>query len=435
MAWSPTSTEPSAAPLEIPAGGIAAGSVEVPGSKSLTHRVLNLALLARCPLVVERPLLAEDTQLFLAALERCGFAVEPAAGAVRLAPGPAPSGGEIFCGNAGTMFRFLVASLAALEGAWRLDGVARLRQRPVGPLLDALRRLGARIDCPEHEGFAPLRIQGGTLAGGRTSLDAGESSQYLSAILMAALGARRPVEVEVEALTSAPYVELTLRAMAWFGGVVERPSERSFRVEPRRLAAERVRVEGDYSAACYPAAMAALTGGRVRLLGLDPDSPQGDRAFLALLERLGARVSSTAEAIEVAGSGRLAGIDVDLSAMPDQVPTLAALAPFARGATRIRNVRHLRIKESDRLAAMAGGLRAVGAEVRESTDGLEIPGLWAERTPPSSAVVVDSHGDHRIAMSFAILGLRRPGVAVERPEVVRKSYPDFWRDFARLLQP
>ncbi|MGE5233743.1 MAG: 3-phosphoshikimate 1-carboxyvinyltransferase [Acidobacteriota bacterium] len=429
MASPSTSTEP----IAIPAGGVARGVVAVPGSKSACHRIFNLALLAGRELLVERPLLAEDTELFLAALATCGFAVERRPAAVRLTPGPSPAAAAIFCGNAGTMFRFLVASLAALPGDWTLDGVERLRQRPVGPLVEALRELGAEIEFLGEAGFPPLRIRGATLAGGRATLDAGESSQYLSALLMAGHGARQPVEIEVRALTSAPYVDLTRRAIAAFGGTVRREGA-TFRVEPTRLGAARVVVEGDYSAACYPAAAAALTGGEVALRGLDADSAQGDRSFLDLLERMGARVERAADRIVVGGGPGLAALDVDLAAMPDQVPTLAALAPFARGTTRIRNVRHLRLKESDRLAAMATGLRAAGAAVEERPDGLEIPGVWADGKPPSGPVAIDPRRDHRIAMSFAVLGLRRPGVSIEHPEVVAKSYPDFWHDFLRLVQ-
>src|SRR5579862_4711576 len=197
----------------IPSGRQARGRVRVPPSKSITHRYLDLALLARRPLILERPLLAEDTRLFLAALARCGWTVEERSGEeIRLAP---PGGGgslgapiEIFCGNAGTMLRFLIASLAALPGRWLLDGVARLRERPVGPLVEALRRLGAEVRYLDHPGRVPLEIAGATLGGGVTGLDAGESSQFLSALLMAGLAAPRPLVVEVSALTSAPYVEV-----------------------------------------------------------------------------------------------------------------------------------------------------------------------------------------------------------------------------------
>jgi 3-phosphoshikimate 1-carboxyvinyltransferase len=417
----------------------------VPSSKSVTHRFLNLVLLARSPhpTVVERPLYAEDTRLFLAALGRAGFRVEESAEAVRLTPGPRPEGPagevEIFCGNAGTMLRFLVATLTVVPGAWRLDGTPRLRERPVGPLVTALRRLGARIEYLGREGCVPLRIAGGSLRGGVTAIDAGESSQYLSALLMAGLAAPAEVVVEVGALTSHPYIEVTLAAAAAFGGRIEREGEHAFRVRPTPLDASRVRVEGDWSAACYPAAAAALTGGEVRLAGVFADSRQGDRRFLDLLAAMGAEIAWEGDLLAVRGPGHVAGnglrgIDADLSAVPDQVPTLAAVAPFARGTTRITNVPHLRIKESDRLGAMASELGRVGATVVEGPDSLTIPGVWHTGRPPAERVVIDSHDDHRIAMSMALVGLCRPGIEIAAPGVVAKSYPEFWDDLERLLR-
>jgi 3-phosphoshikimate 1-carboxyvinyltransferase len=453
--WPSTPNEAQA----IPSGRQARGRVRVPSSKSLTHRYLNLALLARRPLIVERPLLADDTRLFLAALAQCGWTVGEGPEEISLAPagdgnrsgappagggnpsGAPPAGGalppvEIFCGNAGTMLRFLLASLAALPGRWRLDGVGRLRERPVGPLIEALRLLGAEIHDLGLPGCVPLEIAGGTLGGGAARLDAGDSSQFLSALVMAGLAAPRPLTIEVMALTSAPYVEVTLAAVRRCGGRIEaRRGEGGalhYHVLPGLFPPSRLRVEGDASAACYPAAAAALTGGCVVLQGLAAESPQGDRRFLELLASMGAEVAWSGDEVEVRG-GRLQAVEADLSSMPDQVPTLAALAPFARGTTRIRNVAHLRLKESDRLSAMAGELRRLGAEVEEGADRLDIAGTWCDVPPPGDRIAVDSHGDHRIAMSLALVGLRRPGVVVDSPQVVAKSYPAFWQDFLGLL--
>ena len=447
-------------PLPIPAGRVVRGRVSPPPSKSVTHRAFNLALLSGRPALVERPLLAEDTRLFLAALAALGWSVEHRDEAVALAP-PADAGtaepqadpAVLFCGNAGTMFRFLAASLttaAGGDGGARpvvLDGTPRLRERPVGPLLDALRSLGAHIACPEAAGHAPLAIEPATLRGGRARLDAGESSQYLSALLMACLRAPEPTEIEVPALTSAPYVEVTreaIRRTCWAAGaedpVVEtrREGGRLLRVTPTRPEVGRFRVEGDLSAACYPAAAAALTGGEVEIVGVRRDAAQGDRRLIDLLATMGAEVAWRADAVTVRGGrGLVAPGAVDLSAMPDQVPTLAALAPFARGTTRIENVAHLRIKESDRLRAMADGLTRLGVPVDERPDGLVIEGCWVDTVPPGDPfqpVVLDPSDDHRIAMSFALVGLRRPGVAIAHPEVVAKSYPQFWDDLAALLE-
>jgi 3-phosphoshikimate 1-carboxyvinyltransferase len=433
------------------------GTLAPPPSKSLTHRYFTLALLADAELTVERPLDAEDTRLFLALLERIGFTCDRQADAVHLVPPAVPSERmagepvELFCGNAGTLLRLVTAALATRPGAWRIDGSARMRERPIGPLLAALRAQGVRLDELGAAGHPPIVVHGGRLAGGRIEVDAGESSQYLSALLLAALAARGDSEIVATALTSSPYVDLTLATAREMGGRIERlapaaasalpPREPAaaarFRVVPGLHPPRRVRVEGDWSAAAYPAAAALLTGGTVRLTGLRGDSAQGDRGFLGLLARMGAEVRSTGEEIVVSGvaarQGGLAALEVDLGAMPDQVPTLAALAPFAHGTTRIYGVPHLRLKESDRLAAMTRELRRAGASVEETADGLVIEGVWARRSPPSDPLTVESWNDHRIAMSMALVGLRRPGLSVAAPEVVAKSYPGFWHDLENLL--
>lgn len=423
------------APRAIPSGGVAAGRITPPPSKSVSHRMLNLTLLAGRPLRLGRPLVAEDTGHFFAVLERLGWSVELADDEVRVTPPVRPPDrAELFVGNAGTLFRFLTATLTVLPGRFVLDGTPRLRERPVGPLVAALRQLGAEIECPRAEGFAPLVIHGGTLQGGATRLDAGESSQYLSALLMAGTRAAAPLEIHLDALTSAPYVELTRHALGKFGAAAAvTPTPTGWRVTPQTLEPRLpLSVEADYSAAAYPAAAAALTGGTVEIHGLDPHSAQGDRGFLDVLVALGAELTWQGDVLHCTGRA-LRAVDVDLGATPDQVPTLAALAPFARGTTRIRGVAHLRIKESDRLAAMVEGLTRLGARAAETPDGLVIEGDWADGPIPTTSTTIDPHGDHRIAMAFALVGLRRPGVEIADPEVVAKSYPGFWRDFARLL--
>lgn len=432
----------------VPSDRRATGSVRVPGSKSITQRYFCLALLGAGGLEVRDPLLSDDTRFFLAAMETLGFEVEVEEGRrprVRLKPGPKvgspDNSGDIWCGAGGTMFRFLTAALTAVPGRWRIDGIPRLRERPVGPLIDSLRQLGARIDCEEHEGHAPLLAHGGSLQGGRCTLDAGASSQYLSAVLMAALTAPQPVTVEALALTSEPYVDLTVDAIRAMGGEVEK-NDNIYKVRRARPTGDTVQIEADFSSVAYPAAAAALTGGDVMIEGAGADSRQGDRGFIDVLERMGVTVQWTDEGLRVRGDqlhgdqlkgGQLQGIDADLESMPDQVPTLAALAPFAEGVTRITNVPNLRIKESDRLAAMTEELRRAGAEVEELADGLIIPGVWAKDDPPTEPVTVKTHGDHRIAMAMALVGLRRPGLSLAEPDVVAKSYPDFWRDLEELI--
>lgn len=418
--------------------GVVRGRLRVPPSKSVSHRQLALALLARAPVEVRNLLRAEDIDLFLGVLRTMGWTVEErrdhGVETVRLSPGDPPREATLECGNAGTLLRFLVALAATVPGDWTLDGTARLRERPVGPLVAALRELGVIVQWRGVEGYPPLTVEGGTLRGGETTIDAGESSQYLSALLLAALAAQEPTHVRVAALTSMPYVDVTLTLIVRWGGHFETTAH-GFRVIPGLRPRVDAEVEGDYSAAAYPAAAAALTGGAVTLLGLTRRSRQGDRGFLDVLASMGADFEWSGDTLYVRGGGELNAVDVDMSAMPDQVPTLAALAPFARGTTSIRNVPHLRIKESDRLAAMARELARAGAEVEELADGLVIPGVWAGTAAtdlPQAPVVVDAHGDHRIAMSMALVGLRRPGLEIAHPEVVAKSYPRFWDDLAAL---
>ena len=414
------------------------GVVEPPGSKSISHRALNLALVGRRPATIENLLEADDIAAFRAVLVAMGWRLRSVSGSgLRVEP-PAEAGPadtvRLDCRSAGTLLRLLVATCAVTPGEWILDGSPRLRERPVGPLLATLRQLGAEIDELGQSGCAPVRIRGGPLRGGRVEVDARESSQYVSALLMAALNADGPIELVAPFLVSSPYVDTTLDVMADFGASVEvrRDGEaRAFLVEPRRprVMDGRYRVAGDDSAAAYPAAAAAICGGSVRLRGLAPVATQGDRAFLGVLGQMGAGLRATDEEFRVEADGALAAVDCDLSAMPDQVPTLAAVAAFASGTTWIRNVAHLRIKESDRLAAVATELRRAGVSVEELADGLRIdgnPDLAASSGSPP--VVVDTYDDHRIAMSMALVGLRRGGLAIRHPEVVGKSYPGFWRD-------
>ncbi len=430
--------EPLSDPYPVHRAAGVSGVVEPPGSKSISHRALNLALIGQQPATIENLLDADDIAAFRAVLAAMGWRLRPLAGSgLRLEP-PRNRGPEeavrLDCRSAGTLLRLLVASGAVTPGEWLLDGSPRLRERPIGPLVAALRRLGAEIEELGRPGCAPVRVRGGRLAGGRVEIDARASSQYVSALLMAALRAEGPIELLAPFLVSSPYVETTLGVMAAFGASVEvrRDGEtREFRVEPRLpdLVDGRYRVPGDDSAAAYPAAAAAICGGAVRLQGLSPKAIQGDRAFLGILERMGAVVRTTEDEIRVEADGALTAVDCDLSAMPDQAPTLSAVAAFARGTTLIRNVAHLRIKESDRLAAVATELRRVGVAVDELADGLRIDGNPGLVAPPGSPrIPIDTYDDHRIAMSMALVGMRRGGLSIRRPRVVGKSYPGFWRD-------
>ena len=412
--------------VTVPAGRTVAGSAQPPGSKSLTHRAYALALLARRSVEIVRPLDAEDTRLFAAALGNLGFRIEHRGESVIVTPsGRDPRRAEIDCGNAGTLLRFLVALLATVPGEWTLDGTPRLRERPVGPLAAALAALGVRVEWRGAAGHAPLVVHGGRLPGGRVRLDAGESSQYLSALLLAGQRAGAELEIEVPRLVSSPYVDLTVDLIARQGGRVERRRDGAWVTAPSDLRGGTIVVEPDLSSAAYPAAAAALTGGDLLLEGVALDSKQGDVRFLRLLAEMGAAVAAEPGGVRVRGRD-LRALDADLSELPDQVPTLAALAPFARGTTRISNVAHLRLKESDRLAAMTSELVRAGAAVDERADGLSVRGVWAETAPPATPVEIDPHDDHRIAMAMALVGLRRPHLSIAHPEVVAKSYPAFF---------
>ena len=423
----------SADRVEVPAGAVARGVAHLPGSKSLTHRAYAAALLARKPVTVVGALRAEDTERFLDALEVLGFDVVRAAERIEIAPrSVAPLVGRIDCGDAGTLLRFLTALVTTISGEWTLDGSARLRERPLAPLLVALRQLGARIDELGAPGRAPLRVRGGSLGAGRVRLDAGQSSQFLSALLLAGQRAPGPIEIELDALTSEPYIGLTTEVLLAFRGHVERPQPNRLRTRPSELRGGEFGVEADLSAAAYPAAAAALTGGDVLLERVRLGSHQGDRRLLTLLAEMGAELVAEERGVRVRG-GALRGLQVEAGDIPDQVPTLAALAPFARGTTRITGAEHLRLKESDRLGALASELGRAGARVRELVDGLEIAGTWSEHDPPAERVEIDPHGDHRIAMAMALVGLRRPNLSIRNPGVVAKSWPGFWECLAELL--
>ena len=439
-----------AEPLSLPTGTLD-GAVTVPVSKSVSQRVLNLALLARQPLDILNPPTDDDSRAFAGALESLGWEIDESA-IIETASGGGESGwrltppatlprkAEVDCASSGTAFRLLTASLSTLPGRWRLTGSEQLAARPIEDLLAALKSAGAKVRKPRGRSL-PLKITGRAWTASELTVDASTSSQYLSALLMAAAVARppksgHPLAIHASGLVSAPYVDLTLDRMRRFGVEVEAPvgefQEGEFRVSPGLAPPQQVWLEGDWSSACYPAAAAALTGGRVVVEGLEAWSAQADRGFLDVLRQMGAEVTLRDDTVIVEGTGSLTAVDVDLNSMPDQVPTLACLAPFAAGTTTIRGVAHLRHKESDRLAVLSRELTRLGAEVEEREDGLRIPGVWNQGSIPTDAVDIDPEGDHRIAMAVAVLAARRPGVRMRAAEVVEKSYAGFWQDWTNL---
>lgn len=406
--------------------------VPIPGAKSLTNRALVVAALAAGRTRLSNVLLSDDTLVMVEALRRLGVGVEVDRAAQAMCIDGC--GGELSvrgavldARGAGTVARFLTAVVALGSGRFVIDGSLRMRQRPIQDLVDALNALGAHARAPS--GCPPVVVEACGLRGGRAVVRGEVSSQFLSGLLLAAPYAQTDVELVVDgALGGAPYVEMTLAVMAAFGVAVERDDLRRFRV----LAGQRYRardyvVEPDASSAAYFFAAAAVTGGRVEVPGLTAGSVQGDARFVDVLEQMGCRATRSAGALAVEGPAVLRAVDVDLAAMSDQTMTLAALAPFADGATRIRGVAHIRHQESDRLAATAAELRRLGQDVEEFADGLRVS------PQPVRPVTVATYDDHRMAMAFALVGLRVPGIRIAGPGCVSKTFPDFF-DRLELLR-
>jgi len=425
-----------------PAGGPIEAVVRLPGSKSLTNRALIAAALADGVSVLDGLLLAEDTRLMIDALRALGVAVTVDEAACRAevtgCRGHLPaSEARLLCGNSGTTLRFGAALVALSHGRFELDGVERMRRRPIGPLADALRRLGAAVEYPGEEGYPPIVVHARGLSGGEVRFDSPASSQWISALLLVAPYAASDVFLEISGeVPSEPYLDMTLAVMERFGVMAlapdGAPAGRFIVPAPQRYTGTTLAIEPDASNATYFLAAAAVCGGRVTVEGLGTGSVQGDVHFVALLEQMGCRAAREPDRLTVesppAGE-RLRGIDVDLSAMPDTVPTLAVLALFAEGPTTIRNVANLRIKETDRLAALRVELSKLGATVEERPDGLSI-------TPAEiNGATIDTYADHRMAMSFALAGLGCPGVTIRDPQCCQKTFPDFFERFEQLIRP
>jgi 3-phosphoshikimate 1-carboxyvinyltransferase len=401
-------------------------TVQVPGSKSITNRALLIAALARGQSVLDGALFSDDTRYMAESWRRLGVAVEEDRAAQRFrvhgCGGELPAReAQLYAGNAGTAMRFLVAALCLGHGTFRIDGTPRMRQRPIADLLDALRQLGANVrgespgDCP------PVEIRAAGLRGGQARIAADKSSQFLSAVLQVAPYTRDGVILETAGeMIALPYIDMTIAVMSAFGVQVKRDGYRRYVIEPQVYRGRRYAIEPDASSAHYFLAAAAITGGRVRIDGLGSASLQGDVRFADVLERMGARVQRGADFLEVQGTQDLDGIDVDMNAISDTAPTLAAIAVFARRPVTIRNVAHLRLQESDRLHAVATELQRLGVRVEEHPDRLTV-----HPSKPQPAVI-ETYDDHRIAMSFALLGLRTAGIAIRDPGCVGKTFPDYF---------
>ena len=421
--------------LRLEPVGRVAGTVRLPGSKSISNRVLLLAALAKGKTQVYGLLDAEDTRVMLDALQKLDIRIDTRdfARLVVAGEGRIPKKKmDLFLGNAGTAFRPLTAALALQGGEYRLMGKPRMHQRPIRDLVEPLRRIGASIDYAGNEGFPPLAIHPGRIRiDGPIPMRGDVSSQYLSALLMALpLAGGGTVEIAGE-LISKPYVTITLNMMRKFGNEVRVNGWRSFDVPGYAyVAPAEIYVEGDASSASYFLAAGAIAGGPVRVLGVGRDSIQGDIRFAEVLEKMGARVEFGPDWIEVSSSGKLEPIDMDLNHIPDAAMTAAVTALFAGGQSTIRNIGSWEVKETDRITAMAAELRKLGAAVVEGPDFLKI-------TPPAKLnadVAIDTYDDHRIAMCFSLAALGGVPVTINDPDCVAKTFPDYFNVLASLVE-
>ena len=412
------------------------GSIRPPGSKSITNRALVCAALAYGRSTLIGALDSEDTRVMIESLRRLGIAVESSQQGTHLTVqgcgGVVPaSQADLFVGNSGTTIRFLTAMLTLSQGTYRLDGVKRMRQRPIGDLAQALRQLGATVVCESPGDCPPVVVHASGLRGGTANVRGDISSQFLSGLLMACPLAARHVQLIVEGeLVSYPYVLMTLSVMQSFGIDIPRGNNFTrFGIDGgQSYRCCDYAIEPDASAASYFWGAAAVTGGRVTVTGLSGECLQGDVQFVAVLELMGCRIEYGDAGVTVSG-GKLRGIDIDMKAISDTVQTLAVVALFADGPTTIRNVAHIRHKETDRIGDLARELRKLGASVDERDDGLTItPG-------PLRGAAIDTYNDHRMAMSFALAGLRIPGVVIRNPACTAKTYPHFFEDLKRLTCP
>ncbi len=404
--------------------------IQVPGSKSITARALFLSACADGVSYLQRPLRSDDTEAFAEGLESLGYGIEQDAQEWRVqgtSAGPHMKDAVVQCRDAGTAARFLPALAACGHGRFHFDASDQMRRRPVRPVVKALEALGAGIRYDGVEGHLPLTIEAAGLQGGEITIDAGISSQFLTALLMAGPLMEQGLAVEVPRIVSAPYVEMTVEMMRRFGVEVETGSS-WYRVPAQPYRAQQYMVEPDASTSSYFFAAAALTGNSVTVSGLGSRSLQGDIEFVRVLEEMGAQVDVAEDQVTVTGTGTLRGIDVNMRNISDTMPTLAAIAPFAEGPVRITDVYNTRVKECDRLAACEENLGRLGVPVRTGPDWIEIlPGT------PKEAVIA-CHRDHRIAMSFSVTGLRSKGITLDDPQCVQKTFPGFHEALDRVRE-
>ena len=408
------------------ASGPIDATVPVPGSKSLTNRALILAAQATGPSTVTAPLRSRDTELMAAALAGLGVGVEQARSAWHITPGPLTGPVTIDCGLAGTVMRFLPPLAVLATGDVTMDGDAYARRRPMTTILDALRRIGARIDGDT----LPFVLHGdGSLPGGTVSIDASASSQFVSGLMLSGAGYRQGLTVvhTGRPVPSMPHIEMTVQVLRAVGVVVDDSTPNTWRVEPGQVRPWNQVVEPDLSNATPFLAAAAVTGGTVRVPHWPTTTTQPGDAIRGILELMGARVELTDGMLSVTGTGRLAGLDLDLHDVGELAPTIAALALFADGPTRLSGIGHLRGHETDRLAAIAANIRGIGGDADDTDDGVRI------RPRPMTGGLWPSWADHRMATAGAIVGLRVPGLVVDDIDTTAKTLPGFDRMWSDML--
>ena len=408
-------------------------TIEVPGSKSYTNRALLVAALARGVSTVTGALFSDDTYYMCNALQKLGVEIDPdekrATFDVPGNGGDIPvSGAELYIGNSGTTSRSLTAYVSLGHGTFVIDGDEPMRRgRPISDLLDALTQMGVSAHSQFDNGHLPVIIEANGLDGGKTRLDVSKSSQFLTALLLIAPCAKSGMEIEVVGARKMPYIDITLAVMEAFGVQVVNEDYKYFRIKGGQHYQPRVyNVEPDASSASYFFAAAALTGGRVTVPYLHLDSTQGDIQFVQVLEQMGCQVTVSDVGITVNGPQQLRGIDVDMRAISDTALTLAAIAPFADSKVTIRNIEHTRWQETDRIHAMVTELRKLGVPVVEHQDGLEVS------PAPITPTAIDTYDDHRMAMAFALVGLKVPGIRINDPECVSKTFPNYFEVLEQL---
>ena len=412
-------------------------TVKVPGSKSYTNRALLIASLANGKSHLSGALFSDDTDHMVDSLRKLGVSIlaDPENCTFEVVGNGSDipvNQADLYVGNAGTAARPLVSYVALGNGRFRIDGDPPMRDsRPIGDLLDALRQLGVEIRSELNNDRFPLIVEAKKLRGGKTRLNANKSSQFLTSLLMIAPVTQLGMEIELEGnLISKPYIDITISVMRAFGADVVNENYYSFKVYGNQIYTPRnYQIEPDASNASYFFALAAVTGGRVRLENLNLDSGQGDIRFVNVLQEMGCQVFSKDSAIEVVGTERLTGIDVDMNEISDTSLTLAAIAPFAEGKTTIRNIEHIRWQETDRIHAVVTELRKLGVSVTEYDDAIEI-----EPVSEIQPAEIDTYHDHRIAMSFSLIGTKKPGIKIKNPGCVNKTFPTFFDVLAGLNQ-